>query len=106
MTLHHIWSSKMVYFNLLLQNPFVKDEFKNIFSRSGKVSKNKSWELESYKHSPVLFEIYIDTRFTGNDHSGPSIALGLFSYVICARICDNRHWDYENNCWIEHEDRN
>lgn len=96
----------MVFFNLFVQNPFAKDNFKNIFDKSGTITKNKKWEVQLYQHDPALLELILDTRFNGNDHAGPNITLGLLSYVFTVKLYDSRHWDYKNNKWIENEDCN
>lgn len=86
-------------------NPVSKAQFNNIYNRYGKITNNKSWEFEIYKHDQNLLEFELDTSFIGKDHAGVSISLGLFSYVISARLYDTRHWDYTNHCWREHENR-
>lgn len=94
----------MFKLSLSILNPFSKDLFNNIYNRAGRITKNKSWEFEIYKQDYTLLEVDIDTCVIGKDHAGVSILLGLFSYVFCAKIYDNRHWDYTNRKWIEHDE--
>jgi hypothetical protein len=95
----------MINLSFSILNPYSKDFFKTIFSRSGKITKNKGWEVEIYKQDHTIFDFNIDTCIVGKYHAGINVLLGLFSYVICARIYDNRHWDYTNKKWIEHDDK-
>jgi len=86
----------MVYINVKLDNPFT-DRFVNLFNRSGKLSKNKAWEVEILKvNSFVNFQVQYTIR---TDHAGLRIELGLFGYELGFSIYDIRHWDYENRCW-------
>lgn len=95
----------MIKVSFRIVNPFSKDLFTDIYNRSGKITKNKSWEIQVWKQAYTFLEVDIDTCVIGQDHAGIGIVLGLFSYVVCAKIYDNRHWDYENNCWGKYEDR-
>jgi hypothetical protein len=86
----------MIYLTFKLDNPF-NDRFANLFNRSGKLSKNKSWEVEILKvNSFVNFQLQYTTR---TDHAGLRFELGLFGYELGFTIYDIRHWDYENNDW-------
>jgi hypothetical protein len=95
----------MINLSFSILNPYSKDFFKNIYNRSGKITKNKSWEFEIYKQDHTLFDFNIDTCIVGKDHAGINVLLGLLSYVVCAKIYDTRHWDYTNKCWEKHEHR-
>ncbi len=38
------------------------------------------------------------------DHAGPEIELGLLGLNFHAMVYDKRHWDHDNNCWVETKD--
>ena len=84
-------------------NPYSKDFFDHIYHKTWTITKNKSFEIEIYKQDQTFLDIDIDACFIGKDHAGIGIVLGLFSYVFCAKIYDNRHWDYDNNKWMEYD---
>lgn len=96
----------MIKLSFSILNPKSLDKFEHIYQRSGAITKNKSWEFEVYKQDQTFLDIDIDTCIIGRDHAGIGIVLGLLSYVFYAKIYDNRHWDYTNNKWKEHDDKN
>lgn len=83
-----------------LENPFVKESFKNLFSRSFKVSNNKFFEFEALYHSFMILELELSYT-KRRDHAGLNVVLGLLCYSVCFRVLDRRHWDYLNNRWEE-----
>ena len=44
------------------------------------------------------FEINVDRKC---DHAGVKLCVCLFGFVFRIGLYDNRHWDYDNNCWEE-----
>jgi hypothetical protein len=81
-----------------INNPWAKEDFKNLFSRSGVITKNKAWEFEIIKHSYTLVELNI--RYTvKQDHAGFNLVIGIGRYAMHFQIYDGRHWDYEHDCW-------
>lgn len=94
----------MIKVSFCIVNPFSKDLFTDIYNCSGKITKNKSWEIQIYKQDYTFLEVDIDTCIIGQDHAGVGINLGLFYFVISAKMYDNRHWDYTNKKWIEHDE--
>jgi hypothetical protein len=93
----------MINLSFSIINPRSRDLFETIYNRNGKITENKYWEFEIYKQDHTLLDFNIDTNIVGKDHGGISILLGLLSYVVCAKIYDNRHWDYDNKKWIDHD---
>lgn len=85
-----------------------------------RITKNKAFEIELYK-SQYWFSNEIKIRIGGDsfififdllglfrvyfsingkcDHAGIFLIIRFFRYNINLNIHDNRHWDYENNCW-------
>jgi hypothetical protein len=85
-----------------LSNPFDRWElFKNLGSISGRLTKNKAWELEHTFYTGQLADI--DIRLSRQtDHAGLEIVLGIFCYGVSFRIYDTRHWNYDTNNWEEY----
>lgn len=90
----------MIKIRLEIQNPWSKDLFKDLGSVSGRLTKNKSWELQHTFYDGMLLDNAVEwTRRC--DHAGIEIVLGLLGYGIHFRIYDNRHWDYARGQWIK-----
>jgi hypothetical protein len=79
------------------------DYFKNLGCISGRLTKNKAWELEHSYYSGALLDIDISIG-RNEDHAGLEIGLGLLGYGIHFKIYDTRHWDYELNSWKVYHD--
>lgn len=91
----------MIYLNLTIRNPW-SDKFEPLISYSGKISKNKAWELEVYRSDTVAeFETRVTVR---EDHAGLTFGLGLFSYTLRVQIYDTRHWNYDKKVWETYEE--
>lgn len=89
----------MIHFSLRLIIPFIKGRFINLFHKTGKLTRNKSWEIECCYYSKTLLEIDFNLQFRENDHAGINLILCLFGYSVNIMSMDNRHWDFDNNCW-------
>lgn len=81
-----------------------KNNFKNIFWKDKRLSKNKSIEFEGFIYSEHLLNFELDLRFTGRDHAGASFEIILFGYGFSIRFYDHRHWDYKNNTWEKYDE--
>lgn len=91
------------YFGFNIANPFSKAKSNSpIYHIFGKITKNKSWEFEINKDDKII-TINISLSFR-TDHAGLNLAFGIFGYCLHFEICDNRHWDYDNNRWQIYED--
>jgi hypothetical protein len=69
------------------------------FNPTLRLSKNKSLELQSgiwQEWSYFNFSIKWDRH---TDHAGFDFNIEIFGLYFTFDICDNRHWDYENNKW-------
>ena len=85
----------MLYLSFKIDNPYT-DRFNVVFNRSGKLTKNKSWEIEILKVNSLLnFQLQYTTR---TDHAGLHLELGVLGYELGFTIYDVRHWDHINNC--------
>jgi hypothetical protein len=76
---------------------------KNAFTLFLCLTTNKSLELEvsSGKQCCDWNLFKFDIEFTSKtDHAGFRFNFQLFSLIeFVFSIQDNRHWDYDNNCW-------
>ena len=90
----------MIYFSFTIQNPW-SNKFKNLLCKTGRLTKNKFWEVCLYK-DPVLFRLTIEINFR-KDHGGIDMEMGLLGYSIGAQIYDNRHWDHKIDTWANNE---
>lgn len=92
----------MIKFSLEIKNPLSKDRFKDLGCISGKLTKNKSWELQHTFYDGILLDCTLEwTRH--RDHAGLEIVLGTLGYGIHFSIYDNRHWDYVTGQWVQHD---
>lgn len=96
----------MLTLNFAIQNPFHKLGYEEIYQDHVLVTKNKTLEFGFYKYSFNVIELDIDLRFTGFDHAGPSLSIGLFGFVFSISLSDNRHWNSITNKWEDYENTN
>lgn len=89
----------MIEFRIAVKHPFRKENFKNIFSETAQLSRNKFFEFEIIRYRHYLFEFDLDINWRGRDHAGPNLEIGIFGYSICLRIYDSRHWNHIENTW-------
>ena len=65
------------------------------------LTKHKALEIEFTNAGNVLtLEIMITTEC---DHCGLRIVISLFGYDMSIHLYDIRHWDYENDCYVNYE---
>lgn len=97
----------MINFYLGIQNPFWKQRmnswFKNFFCLELAVSRNKTLEINLVRHFYWLFSVTVDGRWKGEDHAGPELELNLLGFQLSINLRDNRHWDYDQDCWETYE---
>ena len=89
----------MIEFRIAVKSPFRKENFKNIFSKTVQLSRNKFFEFEIIRYKRYLFEFNLDINWRGQDHAGPNLEIGIFGYSVCVRIYDSRHWNHIKNTW-------
>lgn len=90
----------MISFLISISNPWSKDRFKNLGCIWGKISKNKTWELEHSFCDGTFLDINLKYT-TKQDHAGFELDLSVLTYGIRFRIYDVRHWDYSQNKWVD-----
>lgn len=89
----------MIRFELLINIPLHIGKFNNYFSKSLHIYKYKYVEFEFVNIPGLFFTVYVNTTYTGEDHAGPELFIGIFQHVIHIKMYDCRHWDYEKNIW-------
>jgi len=94
----------MIYSKFSITNPWSKDDFKNLWSWNGSVTKNKAWELEIISDRSDLLHLEFGLSFR-EDHAGLRLELGLLGFVVLFKFYDCRHWDYNNNKWADPYDQ-
>ena len=92
----------MIYLNINIRFPGWWDRFKVIKLWHGKTPlKHKCWEVEVIKiDSLLLFEVDINVR---QDHAGANLEIGFAGHQIRFTFYDDRHWDYDKNCWENYD---
>ena len=89
----------IIKFRLEMSNPFDKwDFFKPLGCISGRLTRNKAWELEHSFLSTMIIDIDVDWN-RNVDHAGLSVGIGVLGYGILFRLYDTRHWNYTTNTW-------
>lgn len=83
-----------------VRNPFRCREFKNLWNREWKITKNKSLELQFSHYRFNLLEVQLDLNWRQTDHAGPWFMVNLFGLTVDLRIYDHRHWDDTTNDWV------
>lgn len=64
--------------------------------------KNKFWEIQAYReeHWTEYFNLHFSlTRKC--DHAGLRFELNILSFGFEFMVYDKRHWDYDNDRWIQ-----
>ena len=93
----------MINLKFSIEYPFTRLSFNHIFRRSWNTFiKNKYFEIEVFQDCEYLLNSNFNWT-TRCDHAGVRLELGLFGYALIFHFYDNRHWDYENHCWVVHE---
>jgi hypothetical protein len=92
-------TTKMIQVNLEISNPW-SDYFKSGYCWSGKLFKNKFWELQAMRTNDIVCVRAEITYRT--DHAGARFELGLLSFNIAFNIYDNRHWDSVKEQFFDH----
>jgi hypothetical protein len=93
----------MIYFGFSISWPLKQIEQKDYIEKTWKLSKNKSLEVQLSRAGNTLLGASVDFSPYGCDHAGLRIVLDFMRYFLVINLYDNRHWDYENNCWEKYE---
>jgi len=88
----------MIHISIVLSNPWGAP-FDNLWNRFGRLTTNKSWELELLKSSQLIgFEFGYTMRCS---HAGLTLGLALLGLSLSFQIYDNRHWDHILNAYTQ-----
>ncbi len=91
-------------FNIEIDAPIW--EWDSLWSKDfGIIAENKSLEMQLMRDN-ILLKLEINIRFTGRDHAGPELSIGLLGFVFDIRVYDHRHWNHEKNEWETYEQTN
>lgn len=76
-------------------------------TRYGKISKNKSWEVQCELPTDLSDWFRIEISQTSKcDHAGFRFEFELLKlFYFHLWIYDNRHWDYDNDKWEVYEEK-
>ena len=95
----------MIHFSFNLSWPWFKD-FEGLqhdyFYKAWRVTKNKTLELQISRSSDTL----IGGSFRWDihcDHAGVLFDVSLFRRFIHVSFCDNRHWNDEENRYVNYD---
>lgn len=92
----------MIYYNFSIRNPWWKNRFESLLVNTFNTPwKNKFFEIQFVKCNDLFSKEFEWT--IKQDHAGVRLELGLIGYKAAFNFYDNRHWDYENNCWQKHD---
>jgi hypothetical protein len=97
----------MIKFSFALQWPTPSNEVFNTnqFSRSGDVSVNKAYELNTYYRGwRELVGFHFDLTPTGRSHAGLYLSAHLLGFEIEFEFYDKRHWNYDAERWATPEE--
>jgi len=93
----------LIYLGFTLSWPFKDISQKDYIVNTWKISKNKSLEVQFSRGGNSLLGADIHFAPFGRDHAGLMLEIELFRHFFIINLYDNRHWDYENNCWEKYE---
>lgn len=72
------------------------------------ISKNKffEWQFETKRFNNEPFELSL-TWSSRRDHAGIDFIFSIYKlFWLNINIHDRRHWDFDNECWVEPDDCN
>lgn len=96
----------MINFSFYLNWPWFKESYewaKDYFYKSWRVTKHKTLEVQISRSGTTLVggSFRWDTKC---DHAGVMFDITLFRRFMHVSFCDNRHWNYEKNRYVNYDD--
>lgn len=82
-----------------ITNPLAYDPWRSIWQRTWHISKHRTMEISIDRYANDIVSLKFDLSWRGHDHAGPLFEIRLFGLGLMVSLPDNRHWDYNNNCW-------
>lgn len=93
----------MIYFGFRISWPWFKEiDSKDYFFKYWSLSKNKTLELQFSRGGDSLIGFNFDAS-TRCDHAGFTLEFKLFRRFIYICFHDNRHWNYEENRYVNYD---
>ena len=90
----------MINLNFSIEYP-LSERFKILASTSKMLTQHKAVEANIYCTANIIkLSLAYSIR---RDHAGFRFELGLLGYEVEFHMYDTRHWDNENNTWMEYE---
>ena len=97
----------MIEFIFRINHPRPNDrtEQKDYVMWDKRLSKNWATELQ-ISRMPLrnIFEIYVDTSWTGKDHAGPRLELTVFNWFFNFQIYNVNHWNWNEGRFYTKEE--
>jgi hypothetical protein len=74
-----------------------------MFCKGWKITENKTLETQ-LSHWEEWSWFNIEAKWTRKqDHAGFQFNVEILGFYFHIWLCDNRHWDHENNAWYTEE---
>lgn len=73
--------------------------FRNFWSRSFRAFGTRCIEIQLFQYGIQLLDIDLDLEFTGSDHAGPRLELGVLGYYVSIGFPESRHWNPITDDW-------
>lgn len=91
----------MIRIDINISNPWPQftDTFEPIYNWSKRLTKNKTFEFETYILTDSLFNTLVEFTPRRHDHGGLILSFGLLGFIIACSVRDNRHWNFEIDDW-------
>ncbi|GEM_PF-5963057 len=85
--------------------PSDKVEQKNYVAWDKRLSKNWATELQ-ISRMPLrsIFELHVDTSWTGGDHAGPRVNLTLLWFFFNFQVYNINHWNWDEGRFYTKEE--
>jgi len=93
----------LIYLGFTLSWPFKDISQKDYIEKTWKISKNKSLGVQLSRGGNNLLAGSLKFALYGHDHAGLMFEIEFLRHFFVINLYDNRHWDYENNCWEKYE---
>ena len=68
--------------------------------------KNKYFEFQADKFEEFDYFKFSLSWTRRTDHAGPKLLIEILGLFLSLNIYDNRHWNYDKNCWEQYSEEN
>ena len=82
-----------------ITNPWIYHPWRSIWQRTWPVTRHRTLEICVDRYADHIISLKLDSTWRGHDHAGPQFEVRVFSLGLMISLPDNRHWDYNINCW-------